>query len=111
MARLLLIGMAFALSTVPALAKPPAERQNGWQTDELRIAKRDFAVPHTAIGNGSKSGSGSRIIAGEELTANGMIGFGIFGEKTEKSLHSPSIARELNLPKQRKAGIGFSLKF
>lgn len=111
MARLVLIGMALTLSTAAATAQPPGERQNPWQTDELRPAGRDFTMPGEHRDGAARPGSGSRIFAGEELMPNGVIGFGMFGEKAERSPHSRSIARELTLPKQRKAAVGFLLKF
>ena len=53
----------------------------------------------------------SRIIAGTELAPNAIVGFGMFGFKSERSLHSPVTARDLATTRQRKAAVGFSLKF
>jgi hypothetical protein len=42
---------------------------------------------------------------------NGVIGFGLFGQRSAGPGGSPVTARDWALPKQRKAAVGFSLKF
>ena len=39
------------------------------------------------------------------------VGFGMFGLKPEKSHLRPVTGRELDAPKQRRAAVGFSLRF
>ena len=42
---------------------------------------------------------------------NGVLGVGMFGQKAEKGPLSAATARDYSLRKQRKAAVGFSLKF
>ncbi len=46
-----------------------------------------------------------------KIAPNTHFGFGMFGLKSEKSHLQPVTGREINAPKQRRAAIGFSLKF
>jgi hypothetical protein len=46
-----------------------------------------------------------------EIAPNAHFGFGMFGLKPEKTHLQPVTGREINAPKQRRAGVGFSLKF
>jgi hypothetical protein len=49
-------------------------------------------------------------LPGADVGANGRIGLGMFGLKSEHLLPSTT-AREIATPKSRRAGFGFSLKF
>lgn len=46
-----------------------------------------------------------------EIAPNTHFGFGVFGLKSEKSHLQPVTVREIDAPKQRRAAVGFSLKF
>jgi hypothetical protein len=46
-----------------------------------------------------------------EVAPNAHFGFGMFGTKTERGSLQPVTAREIDAPKQRRAAVGFSLKF
>jgi len=46
-----------------------------------------------------------------EIAPNTQFGFGMFGLKSEKSPLQPATGREIDMPKQRRAAVGFSLKF
>ena len=72
---------------------------------------RSFKLPEFGSRFSRGDHSGSRIFAGRELMPNGVIGVGMFGQKTDKGPLSPATARDLSIRKQRKAAVGFSLKF
>ena len=46
-----------------------------------------------------------------EVAPNATFGFGMFGLKYEKSHLQPATGREIDTRKQRRAAVGFSLKF
>ena len=46
-----------------------------------------------------------------ELSSTSRIGLGMFGIKADTSRSKAVIARDVTAPKQRRAGLGFSLKF
>lgn len=110
MARLVAVALVISFSSFSGVAQAadrPASPWNG--TEELR-APPSFDIPDETNVLNSRT-TGSRIIAGTELFPNTTVGFGMFGQKAEKSPHAPSIARELSLPKSRKAAVGLSLRF
>jgi len=46
-----------------------------------------------------------------QIAPNMQFGIGMFGLKTEKSPLRPVTRREIDAPKQRRAAVGFSVKF
>ena len=46
-----------------------------------------------------------------QIAPNTHFGLGMFGLKTEKNYLQPVTGREIDTRKQRRAGVGFSLKF
>ena len=46
-----------------------------------------------------------------QIAPNTHFGFGMFGLKSEKSPLRPVTGREIDAPKQRRAAVGFSLRF
>ena len=46
-----------------------------------------------------------------EIAPNAHFGFGMFGLKSEKTYLQPVTGREIDTRKQRRAAVGFSLKF
>lgn len=52
-----------------------------------------------------------RPIGRAEIAPNAHFGFGIFGMKSEKTHLQPATGREIDTRKQRRAAVGFSLKF
>ena len=46
-----------------------------------------------------------------QIAPNAHIGIGMFGLKPEKSALRPVTVREVDAPKQRRAAVGFSLRF
>ena len=46
-----------------------------------------------------------------QIAPNAQVGIGMFGLKPEKSPLRPATVREIDAPKQRRAAVGFSLRF
>lgn len=46
-----------------------------------------------------------------QIAPNAHFGVGMFGLKPEKSPLRPATVREIDAPKQRRAAVGFSLRF
>lgn len=110
MARLALVTLAVAASSVSGVAQAAERPENPWhEPRDIRQAP-NFDIPNEIVVATSR-GSGSRIIAGAELIPNTMVGFGMFGQKADKSPHAPAVERELALPKSRKAALGLSFRF
>ena len=102
------------LLTFPSLAAgtQAAEPSRGpWHTDEKIRTSRNFQIDEHESQVDSGKGGGSRIFAGRHLMPNGVVGIGMFGQKADKGPHSAATDRDLSLPKQRKAAVGFSLRF
>lgn len=111
MARLVATIFVLTFSSIASgaiAAEPPS---GPWHPDTKFQSSHSFQVPEVAAGGIAGKGWESRIFAGRQLMPNGVIGIGMFGQKMEKGPHSPSTARDLSMPKQRKAAVGFSLKF
>lgn len=102
--------MARAMSLLLLVAFVPASALAQTASVGARPEPR-FHVPNDIANPSDQRFAGSRIIAGEEVMPNAVIGFGFFGEKAERGAHSRATARDLALPKTRKAAVGFSLRF
>ena len=110
MARLVAVALAISFSSVPGVASAADKAANPWNgTEETRPAP-SFEIPNETdlVGPGTNV---SRIIAGTEVLPNTTVGFGMFGQKAEKSPHASSTVRELAIPKSRRAAVGLSFKF
>lgn len=70
-----------------------------------------YAIPRTPSAAATERRDGTRIFAGTALLPNTVFGLGLFGERARKEPLAPVTAREISLPKQRKAAVGFSLRF
>lgn len=110
MARLVLVAIVVALSSASGVAQAADASSNPWHGPKEPRAAPNFDIPND-IDVVSAATSGSRIIAGTELIPNTMVGFGMFGHKSEKSPLAPAVARDLAVPKSRKAAVGFSFRF
>ena len=112
MARFVTIAFASVLFTAPVQAQvAPNPAQNPWHVSDETKASPNFDIaddPSMANGSASK---GSMIIAGTEVTSNAVVGFGIFGEKSDPPQHARSTNRDYSLPKTRKAAVGVALRF
>jgi len=51
------------------------------------------------------------LLPGAQLGANARFGLGMFGIRSEATRQRPVTVREIDAPRQRRAGLGFSLKF
>ena len=111
MARLVPIFLLLSLTSIAAEADAAEPSDGAWHVDQRIERSRSFDIPDQLTNVRSGSGLGSRILAGRELMPNGVIGLGMFGQKSEKGPLSAATARDLSLPKHRKAAVGFSLKF
>ena len=95
-----LVTLAALCLSLPAMASgnPPAG------TSDLA---RNFQVPRPDSGRFDTEDRLGRT----QIAPNTMFGFGVFGLKSDKSPLRPATGRELDLPKQRRAAVGISLKF
>lgn len=110
MARLVPALSAVALGMLPqlALAEP---RTSAWSTRERAVPVRSFDIQNPQQSGRGDRDAGARIIAGRSLMPNGMFGLGFFGQKDAGASPGRVTGRELTIPKQRRAAVGFSLKF
>lgn len=97
-----LASAALILLSLPATAwsNPPEAKAAGH--------KPSFQMPRPSSDYGLAS---ETRIGRAEIAPNAHFGFGMFGLKSEKSPLRPVTVREINAPKQRRAAVGFSLKF
>lgn len=109
MARLKPMLFLASLSSIAAAAQ--AAGPPGISLDQKARPHSNFDIPDQIARFGVSDRTESRIFFGREVMRNGVLGVGLFGRKTEKALHSPVTARDLSIPKSRKASVGFSLKF
>lgn len=110
MARLVAVALAVSFSLISGAAVAADRSPSPWRGAQENRPISKFAITSETDLAGSRS-SESPIIAGKELFPNTTIGFGMFGQKAEKSPHTSSTARELAIPKSRRAAVGLSLKF
>ena len=95
-----LSSVALVVLVLPAVAwsKPPASdapQSNSYTMP--RLAADGFAA--------------DQRVGRTQIAPNAHFGFGMFGLKTEKSQLQPATGREIDNRKQRRAAVGFSLKF
>lgn len=101
-ALLLLASPAWSQQANLTLLPPPASTE--------QAPAFDFSLPDDPDGK-APGNRGSNIVAGTEVSPNGMVGFGIFGEKSGELAQPPVTNRDYTLGRQRKPAVGFSLKF
>ena len=82
-----------------------------WSGIEKPPETSNFSMPHAAPAPTAEMNGGSRIFAGTALLPNTMFGLGLFGERVSGEPLAPVTGREIDLPKRRKAAVGFSLRF
>ena len=93
--------VALLLLLLPATAwsKPPAtDPAQGRNFDLPRPSAHHRFAPEGPIGR-------------TEVAPNAHVGFGLFGMKSERTYLQPVTGREIDAPKQRRAAVGFSLRF
>lgn len=98
MVRLASVALIVLSLPVAAWSKPPA-------TEPERV--RSFQLPPPADRQFTLDGPFGR----KEIAPNTHFGFGMFGLKSDKTDLRPATGREIIAPKQRRAAVGFSLKF
>lgn len=110
MPRLGFAPLLLILLPTPAWAQSSANLgtgpQRATQPDRSEVSRRDFAIGEAQWGE-----SEDRISISTEIGPNLSAGLGMFGHKRDKGYQRPVTGRELDLPKSRRAGVGFSLKF
>lgn len=112
MPRFVCIALMSVLLTAPVQAQVAKDRTpSPYQVSEEQDQERSFDIVDDAPEPDGSTGKGSRIIAGTEVMANTMVGFGMFGEKADRPDHTRSINRDYSLPKTRKAAFGVALRF
>ena len=111
MARLAAMILVLTLAPMGAGAHAAESPKAPLHVDQKVQHSRSFKLPEFGSRFSRGDHSGSRIFAGRELIPNGVIGVGMFGQKAEKGPLSAATARDLSIRKQRKASVGFSLKF
>lgn len=100
MVRLAFVALIVLLPTA-AWSNPPASAEGSGRP-------QSFHLPPTSDHHRfAPDGSVGRAL----IAPNTHFGVGIFGLKSEKSYHQPVTGREIDTRKQRRAGVGFSLKF
>lgn len=110
MARLVAVALAISFSSVSGVAHAADRPASAWSGPEAPRPAPSFDIPDENELVGSRT-AGTRIIAGTEVYPNTTVGFGMFGQKAEKSPHASSTVRELAIPKSRRAAVGLSFKF
>lgn len=111
MARLVATIIVLTLPAIACGAHAAEPSSSPWRAGPKAQPIRSFDIPDQTSNNRAGKGWESRIFAGRQLMPNGVIGVGMFGQKAEKGPHSAATARDYSMPKQRKAAVGFSLKF
>lgn len=110
MARIGHFGWALLAFPAVGIAQTPAPSASPWQVQVEPQKAQSFDIASTRI-NLPSDNPDSRVVAGTEVLPNGMVGFGMFGERTQSANHSRSTVRDFSLPRDRKPAVGFSLKF
>ena len=92
--------VAFIALFLPAAgwSSPPPSASGPARTFHLQQPASDRFAPDGRIGR-------------TEIAPNTQFGFGIFGLQSDKTQLRPVTGREIDAPKQRRAAVGFSLRF
>ena len=99
MVRLLAVALIVLAVPTHAWADPPVH---------ARQQPQSIYLPPSAAGSAFNR---SERLGRTEIAPNLHFGVGVFGLKSDKSPLRPVTAREIDVPKQRRAAVGFSLKF
>lgn len=111
MARALPPTLFVVMASLAAGAQAGDELTSPWSGGEEPPETSSYSMPHSSPAPPAGTNGGTRIFAGTALLPNTVFGLGLFGERANREPLAPVTAREINLPKQRKAAVGFSLRF
>lgn len=110
MARLGVAPLILALLPAAAWAQPSESFKPGLQQpsrpSQSNASRHDFEIGETDWRE-----SEERISISTKIGPNLSAGIGMFGYKRDRAHQAPVTARDLDLPKSRRAGMGISLKF
>lgn len=98
MVRLGSVALIAILLPAVAWSNPPSSSSEPVRTFHLPQPSADRFAREDRIGR-------------TQIAPNTQFGFGMFGLKSEKSPLQPVTGREIDAPKQRRAAVGFSLRF
>jgi hypothetical protein len=99
MARLACVALILISLPAAAWSDPPDGAEN---------RPRDYHMPRPSADHDYQP---HQNIGRAQIAPNTQFGFGMFGLSKEKSHLKPVTGRELDVPKQRRASVGFLLKF
>lgn len=111
MVRFVPVALIVAMAASPAWSQPGGPAANKGNASAVPGHSPKFDIVDDKSTLPTVHRNESRIFAGTELAPNAVVGIGMFGFKSEKSLHSPVTARDLDTTRRRKAAVGFSLRF
>ncbi len=111
MARLFPPTLVLAMASLATGAQAGEPLRSPWSGSEKPAETSGYSMPRAQPAPPAQRNGGTRIFAGTALLPNTMFGLGLFGERANREPLAPVTAREINLPKQRKAAVGFSLRF
>ena len=112
MARFVAVAFTSMLFATSANAQVAANgAQNPWHVSQEEMASPNFDIFDESADSGSSGAQGSVIVAGTEVIPNTMVGIGMFGERAKRPDHTRSTNRDYSMPKNRKAAVGFALRF
>jgi hypothetical protein len=111
MARLVLFAVALTYPACAGWTQTPASPPSPWQVSAEPRPTRSFDSSSTGANPPASDYAENSFVTETELLPNGMIGFGMFGEKRVGSIHSRATVRDFTIPRQRKPAVRFSLKF
>ena len=111
MGRLVLVALAVSIPSAAGWAQTPSPAPSPWQTNVEPQTVRALDLSLAQANPLSPDNPDSRVVAGTEVLPHGMLGFGMFGDKAEGTVHTRATVRDFTLPRARKPAVGFSLKF
>lgn len=110
MARLGAVPLIAALLPAAAWAQSSESLTPGFlqspKQSQIDASRHDFVIGETGWRE-----SEERISISTKIGRNLSAGIGMFGYRRDTAYHAPVTARDLDLPKSRRAGIGISLNF
>lgn len=109
------LGLALVAALIPSvgLAESPSKDHPSANlevpSDRLPAPTSRYALPSDNLFQGIDPAGG--LFAGRQVAPGKTVGFGMFGIKRESGRQAPVTSSEIFTPRQRRVGVGFSLKF